>query len=131
MLAGMTAPFPLIEVSGPPRERGRQYGRQAATRIARGVEHYAAQLGRMRVDWPAVRGLVQDYLPEIERFDPTYVDEMRGIAEGAGLELEAIVLLNARTEILKRGAKAVSGPRPTRRSRSIPSGASSCTPTTS
>ena len=30
-------PFPLIEVSGPPRERGRQYGQQAATRIARGV----------------------------------------------------------------------------------------------
>ena len=107
MLAGMTAPFPLIEVSGPPRERGQQYGRQAATRIARGVEHYAAQLGRMRVDWPAVRGLVQDYLPEIERFDPTYVEEMRGIAEGAGLELEAIVLLNARTEILKRGLVAL------------------------
>jgi isopenicillin-N N-acyltransferase-like protein len=96
-------PFPLIEVSGPPRERGRQYGRQAAARIARGVEHYAAQLARMQVTWPAVRGLVQDYLPEIERFDPAYLDEMRGIAEGAALDLEAVALLNARTEILKLG----------------------------
>jgi isopenicillin-N N-acyltransferase-like protein len=105
MLAGMTQPFPLIEVSGPPRERGRQYGRQAAMRIARGVEHYAGQLERMQVNWATVRGLVQDYLPEIERFEPAYVDEMRGIAEGAALEFEAVVLLNARTEILKLGAQ--------------------------
>ena len=96
-------PFPLIEVSGPPRERGRQYGRQAAARIARGVAHYAEQLARMHVDWPAVRGLVQDYLPEIERFDPAYLEEMRGIAEGAAIDLEAVALLNARTEILKLG----------------------------
>ncbi|HYE91386.1 MAG TPA: C45 family peptidase [Terriglobales bacterium] len=102
----MTAPFPLIEVSGPPRERGRQYGRQAAARIARGVEHYTEQLGRMRVDWPAIRGLVQDYVPEIERFEPAYVEEMRGIAEGAGLDFEAVVLLNARTEILKLGGQS-------------------------
>ena len=106
MLANMTAPFPLIQVSGPPRERGRQYGRQAAERIGRGVEHYTAQLGGMNVEWPAIRGLVQEYLPRIERFDPAYVEEMRGIAEGAGLEFEAIVLLNARTEILKLGAQA-------------------------
>jgi isopenicillin-N N-acyltransferase-like protein len=105
MLTGMT-PFPLIQVSGPPRERGRQYGQQAAARIARGVEHYTAQLGGMKVDWPAIRGLVQEYLPQIERFDPAYVEEMRGIAEGAALDFEAIVMLNARTEILKLGAQA-------------------------
>jgi isopenicillin-N N-acyltransferase-like protein len=29
----MVAPFPLIEIAGPPRERGRQYGRQAAARL--------------------------------------------------------------------------------------------------
>ena len=101
----MTEPFPLIEVSGPPRERGRQYGRQAGARIALGVEHYSAQLARSGCDWPTIRGLVQDYLPRIEAFDRTYVEEMRGIAEGAGLDFEAIVLLNARTEILKLGQK--------------------------
>ena len=103
MLAPMSEPFPLIEVSGPPRERGRQYGRQAAGRIALGVEHYAAQLARSSCDWPTIRGLVQDYLPQIEAFEPAYIEEMRGIAEGAGLDFEAIVLLNARTEILRLG----------------------------
>jgi isopenicillin-N N-acyltransferase-like protein len=101
----MTPPFPLIEVSGGPRERGRQYGEQAAARIARGVEHYAAQLAQTSCDWPAVRGLVHDCLPRIAAFEPAYIEEMRGIAEGAGLEFEAVVLLNARTEILKLGAR--------------------------
>jgi isopenicillin-N N-acyltransferase like protein len=110
MLAAMTEAFPLIEVSGPPRERGRQYGRQAAGRIALGVEHYAAQLARSSCDWPTIRGLVQDYLPQIEAFEPAYVEEMRGIAEGAGLDFEAIVLLNARTEILKLGQRRGSRP---------------------
>jgi isopenicillin-N N-acyltransferase-like protein len=96
-----TVPFPLIEVSGPPRERGRQYGRAAADRIRLGVEHYTAQLGATAFPWPAVRELVHAYLPRIEAFEPAYVEEMRGIAEGAGLELEMIVLLNARTEVLK------------------------------
>jgi isopenicillin-N N-acyltransferase-like protein len=94
-------PFPLIEVAGPPRERGRQYGRAAAGRIRLGVEHYTAQLGAAAFTWPAVRELVHRYLPTIEAFEPAYVEEMCGIAEGAGLEFEAIVLLNARTEVLK------------------------------
>ena len=101
----MIAPFPLIEVSGPPRERGRQYGRQASTRIARGVAHYTAQLTRASLDAAAIRALVREYLPKIEAFEPAYVEEMRGIAEGAGLDFEAVVLLNARTEILKLGER--------------------------
>jgi isopenicillin-N N-acyltransferase-like protein len=105
MLASMTEAFPLIEVFGRPRERGRQYGAQAAGRIALGVEHYTAQLARSACDWPTIRGLVQDYVPQIAAFDPAYVEEMRGIAEGAGLDFEAVVLLNARTEILKLGQR--------------------------
>ena len=105
MLTPMIEPFPLIEVSGPPRERGRQYGRQAAARIERGVAHYAEQLQRASFGWDGIRGLVADYLPRIEDFEPAYVDEMRGIAEGAGVPFEAVVLLNARTEILKLGRR--------------------------
>ena len=44
---------------------------------------------------------MRDYLPVIEAFEPTYVEEMRGIAEGADVPFEEVVLLNARTEILK------------------------------
>ena len=46
---------------------------------------------------------MRDYLPVIEAFEPAYVEEMHGIAEGAGVPFENVVLLNARTEILKLG----------------------------
>jgi isopenicillin-N N-acyltransferase like protein len=48
-----------------------------------------------------IAALVRAYLPVIERFDPAYIEEMRGIAAGAELPFEDVALLNARTEILK------------------------------
>ena len=97
----MVEPFPLIEISGPPRERGRQYGQKAAGRIKKGTTHYFAQLKDLSLDAKGVSELVRDYLPVIEGFEPSYIEEMRGIAEGADVPFEDIVLLNARTEILK------------------------------
>jgi isopenicillin-N N-acyltransferase-like protein len=97
----MAESFPLIEVSGSPEQRGRQYGAQAADRIRKGVAHYGAQLARMDLDAAGIASLVRAYLPIIEDFDDTYVPEMRGIADGSGIAFEQIVLLNARTEILK------------------------------
>lgn len=97
----MATPAPLIEVSGPPRERGRQYGEQAAERIRRGIEHYTEQLGRDGLNWAGITGLAARFEPEIARFDAGFPEEMRGIAEGAGVDFAAIMLLNARTEILK------------------------------
>jgi isopenicillin-N N-acyltransferase like protein len=101
----MATPFPLIEVSGAPHKRGRQYGRLAADRIRKGVAHYTAQLDRLNLDRAGVAELVRVYTPVIERFDPTHLEEMRGIASGADMELADIVLLNARTEILKLAEK--------------------------
>ena len=78
----MVEPFPLIEISGPPRERGRQYGRQAAERIRKGTSHYHAQLKELSLDSAGVSALVRDYLPVIEAFEPAYVEEMHGIEVG-------------------------------------------------
>ena len=39
-------------------------------------------------------------MPSIEKFDPTYIEEMRGIAEGANEPFAAVVLMNARTEMV-------------------------------
>src|SRR5437868_13938118 len=101
----MIEPFPLIEISGPPRERGRQYGQQTADRIRKGAAHYMAQLQGMSLDAAAISALVREYLPIIEDFEPGYIEEMRGIAEGAEVSFEEIALLNARTEILKLGQR--------------------------
>jgi isopenicillin-N N-acyltransferase-like protein len=46
------------------------------------------------------------FLPTIDAYAPHLVDEMRGIAAGSGLDLQAIVALNCRTELLYAVGKA-------------------------
>ncbi|MBI1262150.1 MAG: acyl-CoA--6-aminopenicillanic acid acyltransferase [Rhizobiales bacterium] len=97
----MTEPCPLIDVSGKPYERGRQHGMLAAARIRKGAGHYAAQIAGLNLSSSELKTLIRDYLPVIESFDASYIEEMQGIAQGAEVAFEDVVLLNARTEILK------------------------------
>ena len=94
------APFPLIDLSGSPRERGRIHGKAAADRLRRGAKMYAESLLRSGVDWPELERRAEALVPSIEKFDPTYIEEMRGIAEGANEPFAAVVLMNARTEMV-------------------------------
>ena len=94
------APFPLIDLAGSPRERGRTHGQAAADRLRRGVAMYAESLLRSGVDWKELERRAEAMVPVVERFDPTYVEEMRGIAEGANEPFAAVMLMNARTEMV-------------------------------
>jgi isopenicillin-N N-acyltransferase-like protein len=60
----------------------------------------------MAVGAEEIRRLVDAFLPQIGDFDPLYVEEMRGIAEGTGLDIADITMINARTEILRMGKRA-------------------------
>lgn len=102
------ADAPLIEVSGSPGARGRAHGEGARTRIAAGIAHYSEQLAKTGLTRGELKDLVESFLPRIDAFDGTYVPEMQGIAAGANRPLEDIVLLNARTEILKLAPKAAN-----------------------
>ena len=101
----MVDPFPFVEISGPPRQRGQQYGEQARERIRKGVDHYKEQAGRLSLPRAEIEGVVHAYLPTIEAFEPAFCEEMQGIAEGAGIGYADVVLLNARTEIMKLAEK--------------------------
>lgn len=98
-------PFPLIEVSGGPAERGFMYGRAAKERIGASIAHYKAQTRRLQLSDSDIGRVVRNYLPMIERFEPKYLEEMHALAEGAGLAFEDIFFINARTEILKLAAR--------------------------
>ena len=94
-------PFPQIQVSGDPYERGRQYGAQAEKRIRRSLamydrifESYAGW------DWATVTEHAQDYVPAIESYRGHLLEEMRGIADGADLVWEDVLALNVRTEVM-------------------------------
>lgn len=99
------AAFPLVEISGSPRARGRSYGEQAKGRIAASVALYTESLGRMGCSRAEVLDLARSFAPRIEAWAPDLAKEMAGIAEGAGCDYAEIVLINARTEILQLGAR--------------------------
>jgi isopenicillin-N N-acyltransferase-like protein len=93
--------FPLISVTGGPRERGLQYGRQAAAQVRHSIGSYAALFAYDRgLDWSEITQLAEQYVPVFAESTPDLVEEMRGIAEGAGRDFLDIVALNARTELL-------------------------------
>jgi len=103
-------PFPLIELAGPPRERGRQYGAAAAARIHRSAEIYLTACEKQKLGAARVRELVDTLIPIINRFEPAFLEEMQGIAEGAHCPLEHIVVVNARTELLAEAKRTAADP---------------------
>jgi isopenicillin-N N-acyltransferase-like protein len=110
----MTA-FPHIRVGGGPRERGIAYGEQARDRVRRSVEAYReAFQAEAGWDWATVTEHARAYEPAIERFEPRYMEEIRGIAEGAGLGAADVLAINVRTEVMF-AAKARQAASPSRR----------------
>ena len=98
----MVEPFPFIDVSGSPYERGRQHGAAVPARVKRSIELYGGQLTDLGYDAVAKSRLIAEFAREIEAFGAHYVEEMRGIANGAGVTLEDIVMVNARTEVMAK-----------------------------
>lgn len=112
---GVQRGYPHVRVEGDPRERGKQYGEQARGRIARSREAYEQVFAHVAGwDWERVTKEALRFAEPISRFNSSYFDEMRGLAEGAGLPLADVLALNVRTEIMcaakARQALAQAGP---------------------
>lgn len=89
-----------IECSGAPRAIGFAHGSLARERIMGSLEFYAAMFQRTAgMTWSAVQETALSFHPIIAEKWPEYLDEMAGVAEGAGVPLEDILALNVRTEI--------------------------------
>ena len=92
--------FPCIEVRGSPRERGLAQGRAVPERVARSIALYRGELAKRNVDAATQDRLARRFVSVIADFDPDYMEEMRGIAEGAQVPLEGVVTVNCRTEMM-------------------------------
>ena len=93
--------FPRISICGGPRERGRQYGAAAAERVQRSVAAYADVFAHYAGwSWPCVRAEAQRFEAPLERHCPIYLEEIRGIAEGAAVDALDILAINVRTEVM-------------------------------
>jgi isopenicillin-N N-acyltransferase-like protein len=93
--------FPHVRVQGKPRERGRQYGEQARERIGLSIaayrdvfRHYAGW------SWSKVTREARRYEEPIAAYGAVYLEELRGIAEGAGVPFDDVLAINTRTEVM-------------------------------
>jgi isopenicillin-N N-acyltransferase like protein len=93
--------FPHVRVEGDARKRGRAYGEQVADRVRRSIDAYGEVFQAYAGwDWAAVREHARLYEDPIAAFDPVYLDEIRGIAEGADVEEADVLAINVRTEVM-------------------------------
>jgi len=90
-----------VRVEGTSYQRGRQYGRQAAARVRLSVQAYQQAFAYYAGwDWPAVRREALRFEAPVGEFRPAYLDELRGVADGAGLDLADVLAINVRTEVM-------------------------------
>ncbi|GGO79045.1 C45 family autoproteolytic acyltransferase/hydolase [Nonomuraea cavernae] len=93
--------YPRIRVSGGPYERGRLYGDAARDRVHRGRAGYEAAFARAAGwSWEQAVEAAAPLEAAIAAVFPAYVEEMRGIADGAQLAFADVLTMNARTEVM-------------------------------
>ncbi|MBM7587405.1 isopenicillin-N N-acyltransferase-like protein [Bacillus pakistanensis] len=89
-----------LKLQGSAYHIGVQHGRQGKEEVHQSLETYEKLFyGYSRLSWKEANHKALLHLPSIEKFRPEYIDEMEGIAEGAGVSFADILTLNARSEI--------------------------------
>ncbi|GAA5836779.1 hypothetical protein JCM3766R1_006261 [Sporobolomyces carnicolor] len=93
-------PVAQFQLSGTPSEIGFQHGQLAAVQIGNSLDLYRHYFKEQAgLEWNQVRELAHDFARFIERDHHDLLDEIKGIAQGAGQEWIDIVALNVRSEI--------------------------------
>ncbi|MBB77026.1 MAG: peptidase C45 [Planctomycetaceae bacterium] len=91
--------FPEIEVNGSPREMGRQLGEAAREKIC---EFVSRALERVNLTISITRDrayqIARDSLVHANSYSVAMVDELKGMAESAGVSLEDLMLLQVRNQ---------------------------------
>ncbi|WP_331234815.1 C45 family peptidase [Natronorarus salvus] len=92
--------FERIVLRGEPYDRGYEHGERLSGAVAANVETYTQRFDHEGVDLETLRDGAERYVGQIERENPSYAAEMRGIAEGSGVSLTDVATLNVRWEVL-------------------------------
>lgn len=95
----MSAAFPYFEFSGSNRDIGRQHGRSAGELVHRHLNMALGKLQAKDIDRSLARRRARLYIPFIEAHAPHFAEELRGLAEGADIELEDAYILQLRAEL--------------------------------
>ncbi len=96
---------PFIALAGTPHERGVTHGETTKQLIEKNIAFYKKLL---KLDDSIIREQSRKFAQKMAAFRPALVEEMNGIAEGAGVDAEYIYMINARTELLSMSGEVQS-----------------------
>ena len=92
-------PPPLVEVYGTHREMGCQIGEARREQVQHSIANahllIEQSYSTLELTWDGAKIQSRKYLPFAEERYSQYVDEMRGIAEGANVTFDDVMVLNA------------------------------------
>lgn len=100
-----TTRYRTIRVSGDRDQRSLDYGTQARAEIHLTREGYERAFAGKGISWADAEVIARRFVPFIEAWRPELLDEIRGIAAGAGLSFDEVLAINCRTEILWSAAR--------------------------
>ncbi len=93
----------VVQVTGDYFERGKQYGNICQGQIKHNVELCRELcMTNRKINLNELYTNVKKFIPALKRYDNEILLEMKGIAEGAQVKLEDIVLLNVRSELMNK-----------------------------
>ncbi|MHC1784368.1 MAG: C45 family autoproteolytic acyltransferase/hydrolase [Anaerolineaceae bacterium] len=94
---------PIIRVSGSHREMGRQIGEAASTQVRHSLENarelMKSAFQHLQLSWEGAQNQSRKYLPFSQERYPKIVEELTGIAEGADVPFDDLMVLNAMEDV--------------------------------
>ena len=91
-----------IDVSGDPREMGRQIGEAAGEQVRGFCQQALEHVNRtVAVSPQLAEAVVRDSLTAAEQYSPDMVEELRGVAEASGVTLQEVMLLQVRNQFME------------------------------
>lgn len=91
--------LPVLELGSEPFERGLAHGRAMAKQVAENLETYLRRFEAGGIDRERALAEGEAWVDFMAADNAEYFREMEGLAEGAGLPLRDVAILNARYEI--------------------------------
>jgi isopenicillin-N N-acyltransferase like protein len=89
-----------VHCTGSPYEIGFQHGRAAKSQVCGSILFYKSLFQRVaKLSWREVYVEALKFMPMLQKGWNFYVEEMRGLADGAEVEFESVLAVNVRTEI--------------------------------
>jgi len=90
----------VLTLSGSPYRIGFKHGKKARNKVHTSLTTYEKMFkDYVDISWKEACEKALLHVREIEKYNPNYINEMEGIANGAGVRFEDILALNARSEI--------------------------------